>query len=112
MTSIIRLDYKKTFIIQVFAAADTWLQFVVDKLSAEPAVANPIRGLVDRKRSEEHLQSSNESLKDRIAFAINSRSMIFIIFSAVCVGVCVYLIPFILAPVYAFRCMFDVSAGV
>ena len=24
-------------------------------------VANPVRGLLDRKRSEEHLQSSNES---------------------------------------------------
>ena len=29
------------------------------------AVANPIRGLVDSKRSEEHLQSSNVSVKNK-----------------------------------------------
>ena len=27
------------------------------------AVANPVRGMLDRKISEEHLQSSNESIK-------------------------------------------------
>ena len=28
-------------------------------------VANPVRGLLDRKRPEEHLQSSNEGIKTK-----------------------------------------------
>ena len=38
---------------------------LTDRASTVPSkiyvVANPVRGLLDRKRSEEHLQSSNES---------------------------------------------------
>ena len=51
--------------------------------------------------------------KNSIAVATNSRSMIFVtIVTCVRWCVCVCLIPYIMAPVYAFRCMFDVSAGV
>ena len=35
-------------------------------------VANPVRGLLDRKRSEEHLQSSNESTKKNITEQIKA----------------------------------------
>ena len=31
------------------------------------ALANPVRGLLDRKRSEEHLQGSNENIKKESA---------------------------------------------
>ena len=51
--------------------------------------------------------------EDSITVATNSRSMIFVtIVSCARWCVCVCLIPYILAPVYAFRCVFDVSAGV
>ena len=43
---------------------------LTDRASTTPSnilyvIANPVRGLVDRKTSEEHLQSSNESMETK-----------------------------------------------
>ena len=41
---------------------------LIDRASTYPViyvVANPVRGLLDRKRSEEHIQSFNESVKTK-----------------------------------------------
>ena len=50
-------------------------------------------------------------IEDSIAVTTNSCSMIFVTIVSFCVDVCMCLLPSILAPVYAFRYMFDVSAG-
>ena len=49
-----------------------------DRAPTEPSntdyvVANPVRGLLDRKRSEEHLQSSNESTNIYIYIYIETK---------------------------------------
>ena len=37
----------------------------INRVIYEYEVADPVRGLLDRKRSEEHLQTSNESIKTK-----------------------------------------------
>ena len=48
----------------IFASlSHTHYWYEVGMLKVPYVVANPVRGLLDRKRSEEHLQSSNESME-------------------------------------------------
>ena len=46
---------------------------LTDRATVIYVVANPVRGLLDRKRSEEHLQSSNVRAKEKHKHAKNDK---------------------------------------